>query len=261
MKALLLAGGFGTRLEKGYIDYTGPLKSQLKTWVEGKPKGLVHIKGKPIATHVLTQLQEANIPSSQIYVQTNNVYLDQFQQWARENNLPEKNILTNGVNRYEDRLESLGDLKHALDNNIGYNDPVLVIASDTLLYNEDGSLYSLKNMVNSLTQTKQIHLTGYHAPKDRLSKHGILQLNEQNRVLDFEEKPSHPKSDIAHAFVNLYSAEAIQYLRDQYSTLQRFPHPIVYLHKVFPTFAHIIPKRVDIGTIEDVIHENGSSQL
>ncbi len=256
MKALLLAGGFGTRLEKGYNEYAGPLKEQLKNWVKGKPKGLVHIKGQPIASHVVCQLLDANISKADIYVQTNDIYFTQYQLWAEKHNIPTKNILTNGITKYEDRLESLGDLKHALDHCIGYSDSILVIASDTLLYNHDGSLYSFKNLVEGLNTKGGIHLTGYIAPKERLTKHGILQLDQHNKVINFEEKPIHPKSNIAHAFVNLYGIPALQYLKEHYNKLKSYPHPIVHMHQFFPTYAHIVPKRVDIGTIEDVISEN-----
>ena len=161
--------------------------------------------------------------------------------------------------RNEDRLESLGDLKHALDNCIGYDDAVLVVASDTLLYNGDGSLYSLKFMLQSLKADSPIHLTGYEAHKDRLTKHGILQLGDNNQVLDFEEKPTQPKSNIAHAYVNLYSKDALNYLKNNYDVVKTFPHPLVHMHTIFLTTAHIVPKRIDIGTIEDVIEENTSS--
>lgn len=46
MKALILAAGFGTRLEKTLAEYKGPHLSELKRWVEGKPKGLVTIRVK-----------------------------------------------------------------------------------------------------------------------------------------------------------------------------------------------------------------------
>ena len=74
MKALILAAGFGTRLKESYITYSGPHRSQLQQWVEGKPKGLVIIQGKPVVQYQLEQLLHAGLTPQDIFVHTNALY-------------------------------------------------------------------------------------------------------------------------------------------------------------------------------------------
>ena len=61
MKALILAAGFGTRLESTLNSYQGPHREQLAKWVKDKPKGLVPVLGKPIVSHQLEQLTKAGV--------------------------------------------------------------------------------------------------------------------------------------------------------------------------------------------------------
>ena len=81
MNALILAAGFGTRLESTLNSYQSRHKEQLIKWVKDKPKGLVPIEGKPIVSHQLDQLRKAGVELNNIYVQTNQKYYHQFLEW------------------------------------------------------------------------------------------------------------------------------------------------------------------------------------
>ena len=95
MKALILAAGFGTRLENSLVDYKGPYQEQLKEWVQEKPKGLVPIKGKPLVNYQIEQLQAIGINLDQIYVHTNDKHYSQYLNWAKTFGIPKENVFNN----------------------------------------------------------------------------------------------------------------------------------------------------------------------
>ncbi len=256
MRALILAAGFGTRLEQGFSNYVGPYKEQLQEWVAGKPKGLVVIRGRPIVSYLYEQIKEAGINCDNIFIQTNARYYDQYHAWACSVGIPSNNVINNGVLRNEDRLESIGDLKFALDKAVGYDDSLLLLASDTLLFDEDDSLFSIKSFVLGHKADGVSRLVVYHGEQARLSRHGIVEADENNRIIGFQEKPQHPKSDIVNASIYLYSSKALHLIRDQYRDVAQCGNMLEYMHNHIPIRVEFASRRVDIGTIDDVLGEN-----
>ena len=176
MKAIILAAGFGTRLEKGLREYSGPHSQALQEGVENKPKGLVPIRGKPVVGYHVEQFQRIGIPPQRIYVHTNAVYVDAFREWARYAGIPLENIFSNGVTRHQDRKEQVGDMLLAFQH-VGYDDPVILFANDTLVYGRDGNIHNLTTMVG-----------GYNS--DHLSRVAVYFKGtgaEQNGEVTFDE--------------------------------------------------------------------------
>lgn len=258
MKALLLAGGFGTRLEAGSEQYAGHFKTQLQEWVAGKPKGLVVIHGRPLADYLLQQLQRAGIDASNVYVQTNARYHNQYTAWAASQAIPPENVFNNGVVSNETQLGPLGDLRFALDSGVGYDDNLLVVASDTLLYDDHGELFAFTSLVADAGEDSCGKIVVYHGEPERLSKHGIVSVDRAGFVNGFQEKPKQPRSDLVNASVHFYTKEMLQYFRSQkFTPADDWGKLIEQLYHWFPFKVVIAGRRVDIGTIEDVLRENG----
>ena len=257
MKALILAAGFGTRLQSGLNGYEGPNKSEVQKWVEGKPKGLVLIKGKPIIDYVFHQMTEAGIQGSNIFVQTNARYFDQYSSWAREKGIPSDNILNDGIQTNDNRLGILGDLKHALEHKMELvQDDLLVMASDTLVYGNDGKLYDFGRMIECYEQDKFPRLVVYQKTHD-VSKHGVVEVNTESTVVSVEEKPEAPKSDLVIASVYIYNSHMLQEFLEQYDTMIQAKHPFKYFcDQGVQLKAEKASSRLDIGTIDDVLRAN-----
>lgn len=255
MKALILAAGFGTRLEESYLNYRGPYKEKLKEWVAGKPKGLVIIKSKPVVQHQLEQLLQAGLVEKNIFIHTNALYYRQYQEWASSQGIPEGNVFNNGVYGHEHRRGAIGDLKLALSH-IGKDD-LVVLASDTLLFAEDGEILNMNGLISQYFKDRIGRMVAYKGRPERLSRHGIVEINSERLIIGFEEKPARPRTDLVNASVHIYSQEMIKAILDApLEPLAESGQLVAYLYPYFPIKVELATRRVDIGTVEDVLAEN-----
>lgn len=253
MNALILAAGFGTRLDDSFQTYTGQYKEQLREWIGEKPKGLVIIKGKPVVQYQLEQLVHAGISHQHIFIHTNGLYYPQYLSWARSVGLPEENIFTNAVMDNEHRLGAVGDLRYALQKIP--RDDIFVLASDTLLYSEN-SVFDLQQLRQQYSD-KIARIIVYEGDSLKLSRYGIVQVDARNMIIGFEEKPAHPKSNLVNASVHIYTKDMIEaILQSSLPDWAESGQMIAYLYPHFPIKVERTARRVDIGTVEDVLREN-----
>jgi len=252
MKALILAAGFGTRLETGFSEYNGEYLSQVTKCVKDKPKGLVLIKGRPLVSYQLDQIKKVNVALTDVYVHTNNRFYTQYLAWARENRIPEINVFNNGVNTNEERKGMLPDLLSAI-NQIGYEVPLLVFYSDTLVYDEKG-LFNLQPMIDIYRSNEKSSLVIYYKER-KASNHGVVTLDEQNNVLTFHEKPVGVESGWVNASVYLFNERKLAEIKDSSSDLLKYQNPLQLLPSQFKGVK--ASRRFDLGTIEDVLQING----
>ncbi|HIH11229.1 TPA: NTP transferase domain-containing protein [Candidatus Woesearchaeota archaeon] len=256
MKALILAGGFGTRLEQTYAQYEGLHKDKLREWVAGRPKGLVVIQGRPILDYVLDQVKSAGIDRREVYLQTNAVYHAAFCAWATQCGVPADHVFNNGVVSNDTRCGTIGDLRLALDK-IGYNDPVLVVASDTLVWDDHGQPYDFGVLARGYQEDGISRIVVYPGEPERLSSHGIVQVSDDDLIVGFEEKPARPKSNLVNASVHLYSLACLASVRSYDGPKDRHGDLIVdLLRQSVPMKAVQATKRLDVGTIDDVLRVN-----
>ena len=255
MKALILAAGFGTRLEESYQNYSGEYKKQLEEWVAGKPKGLVIIRGKPVLQHQLEQLLQAGLTPQDIFVHTNALYHSQYLAWGTSNGIPSTHIFNNGVMDNDHRAGAVGDLRSAL-RQIGKDD-IMVMASDTLLFCGKGTLFNFKELIEEYSQDKIGRMVVYEGLPERLSRHGIVEIDDQKLIIGFEEKPQWPKSNLVNASTHIYTPKMIETIlqtpmdsRDESGIL------IKHLYMYYPLKVVYAARRVDIGTVDDVLSEN-----
>lgn len=252
MKALILAAGFGTRLEKGLKEYQGINRKLLEEWIKDKPKGLVPVSGKPIVSHQLEQLTEAGIERKDVYIHTNQLHYGQFLRWAAENGIPSKNVFNNGVVRNEDRKEQVQDLLLALEK-IGYDKLLFLFASDTLVYDKDGRLLDMVLLSKEYLDGFSVAVA--YNKNENASKHGVFSINDKNVVVGFREKPEGVKSGLVNASVYLFSPSKLQEMAIHSKELLGYKNILELLWNGFKVVE--ASKRLDIGTIEDVLKANG----
>lgn len=159
MKALILAGGHGTRLH--------PLT--LRT-----PKCLLPIAGKPNMLHLIETLNKSDI--NEIYVSINDKQLkiNDFLNQRRVNIIIE--------NQEKGKLGSIGGLKYAL-NKIGTNDELIVLGADNFWKG-----LKLKEFAKTINNTATIAL--YELPhKHMVEQFGIAEI-KNGQITSFQEKPS-----------------------------------------------------------------------
>ncbi|MBU1018238.1 NDP-sugar synthase [Patescibacteria group bacterium] len=175
MKCIILAGGFATRL--------WPL-------TENKAKPLLHLKDKPIISHIVEGLPE----NMEIIISTNAVFEDKFKKWAE--NYPDRPIKIFVEDSFEDEFKkgALGATAMVIGHE-KLDEDLLLIAGDNYFG------FEMKDFIDSY----QNHplLAAYDIQELDLAKRfGVVIANTDpesssgGQVVEFQEKPQEPKSTL-----------------------------------------------------------------
>jgi glucose-1-phosphate thymidylyltransferase len=182
MKAIILAGGYATRLQ--------PLTDDLS-------KCLLPVGGKPVVDWILERIREVE-EIDEVHVVTNSRFAQDFEHWA---------MFKDGVTVHddrttsnEDRLGAIGDVAFTLDQAGIVDDDVIVIAGDNLFD------YDLQDYVDFWRSKGVASAVAVRDVGDlRLaSQYGIVALDGDDRVVDFVEKPAEPTSTLAATATYIY---------------------------------------------------------
>lgn len=233
LKAIILAAGYATRLY--------PL-------TENQPKPLLPVAGKPIIEHILNNLARASAVD-QVIVISNSRFYEQFSKWQQQYEYPIPiQILNDGTTSNDNRLGAIADLHLAIkEHNI--NDDIIVLAGDNLFD------FELSKFIAFFREIKADCIcAGQLDDRETLKRFGIVQLDQHNKVVSFEEKPQHPKSNLAVPAVYAYRADTLP-LIGQYLAEGNIPDApgnfIPWLIKHKPVYAYRFSGRFyDIGTLE-----------
>jgi NDP-sugar pyrophosphorylase family protein len=123
MRLLLLCAGYGTRLTRD-VD-SNPTHSHLS----GIPKPLLPVAGKPLISHWADEAKKHDIETTCIIV--NMLYREKFERWRDA--YPDVRVVCEGSKCNEDRSGAIACIWQAVDEDLGCEQPVLVVAGDTLL--------------------------------------------------------------------------------------------------------------------------------
>ena len=186
-----------------------------------------------------------------IYVYTNQMFYPQYLNWAVTSGIPGKNIFNNGVSHNEERKEQVQDLLLAIEK-IGYEKPLFVFASDTLVYDTNNQLLDLSSMAEMYQQGFSCVVAYY---KERgASNHGVITVDEENKLISFREKPLDVESGLVNASVYLFSPSKLNQMKNSYTDLIRYKNPLQVVWDGFKIVS--AAKRIDLGTIDDLLSAN-----
>ncbi|HLC45758.1 MAG TPA: nucleotidyltransferase family protein, partial [archaeon] len=178
MKAVLLAGGYGKRLE--------PLT--LST-----PKCLLPVACKPNLAYVLELLE--GVPGiTEVVLSTNEVQAGMLRAALKEMSQDKVKVVVEKTTSNENKLGAVKAIKYVFDE-VGYDDAV-IIGSDNFIHGLD-----LKDVVGKFRKEKASAAIILHELEDErlVEKLGIAVLDSKNNVSFFQEKPklSEAKSRLA----------------------------------------------------------------
>ena len=237
MKAIILAAGYATRLY--------PLTKNF-------PKPLLKVGGKTILDHLIEQIKAiADIDG--VYVVTNRRFYGHFADWAGDKAVPTGvriEILDDGTTSNDNRLGAVGDIQFAIEA-CDIADDVLVLAADNIL------LFSLQKLVNTFNSNPASHIAVRHNPdyEDRKRRGNVL-LDEDNRVLQFIEKPDRPISEWSASPVYIYPASILPRFKEYIASGGNPDAPghfVAWLHTCETVYAYDIEGGVlDIGNRESL---------
>jgi len=231
MKCIILAAGYATRLY--------PL-------TENFPKPLLEVGGLPILDHLINDLEKKKYINEYIVV-SNHKFIDTFKKWRL---LHQENItiIDDGTTCNDERLGALNDIKLALMK-FDIKEDVLVIAGDNLLD------FSLNDFIDYAKKKKSSCVMTHKLDDiNALRKTGVLEIDNNDLVINMEEKPQNPKSNYACPPFYYYLNSDLRKIDDAILKGCNTDAPgsfVRYLCHYTKIYAYIMPgKRYDIGDIE-----------
>lgn len=256
MKAVILAAGYGTRLQRDIeIDTTGKFKH-----LSGIAKPLLPVGSCALISHWLQALTKTGCVDT-VYVVTNDLYHEAFQQWAQES--PNVKIINDGTRRNEDRHGAVACLQLTIKL-CAVDDHLLVIGGDTL-FKEDFSLRKFtERFFEVQNKDKESNLVlAYRCKDEETSKYGILELDEDLKVQCLKEKPllSETNSRNACPCFYLFSRTSLPllevFLNEKKNTpIEERDAPGTFLSWLIlrkPVYVHRISGRFDVGNLASYV--------
>ncbi|WP_163537510.1 nucleotidyltransferase family protein [Gracilibacillus sp. YIM 98692] len=233
MKGIILAAGYATRLY--------PL-------TKNTAKPLLEVAGKTILDHIVEKLEKVEA-IDEIYIVTNEKFYQSFVDWAAAYNGPKQfTVINDHTTSNETRLGAIADIDYVLQTT-GLADDVMVLAGDNLF---DLELDDFSDFF----QQKQADCITVHVLEDEaeLKRTGVVEVDENDTVISFEEKPEMPKSQLAVPPFYLYRKETLPLFR-KYIEEGHNPdapgHFVPWLIEHKKVYAYRFEgRRYDIGTLE-----------
>lgn len=184
MKCLILAAGYGTRMQ---------------SVVGNLPKALIPLGGRTILDCLLARLDELEVESVLV---TNQRFHRAFLEWRRAAGR-EIAILNDGTRNVDERLGAVGDIHFALSH-LGVDDDLLVAGADNLFD------FSLRPLRSAFESERAVHLAVWHNPDlaDQ-RRRGVVETGANGWVTSFREKPEAPRSHLAAAPLYLLPCELL----------------------------------------------------
>ena len=231
MICLILAAGYATRLY--------PL-------TENFPKPLLKVGEKTILDH-LTDDINAGGKVSDFVVIPNHKFAHHFEDWAKTKEY-KITVVDDGTSTNETRLGAVRDIKFAIDK-LNLDDDVLIIAGDNVLD------FSLNKFVDyAVEKNSSCVMRYFEAKKEKLSKSGVLEIDDNDLLLGMQEKPAEPKSNWCCPPFYFYKKEDISRIDEAIVDGCGVDAPgslVSWMCKKSSVYAFEMPgSRYDIGNLE-----------
>ena len=231
MKCLILAAGYATRLY--------PL-------TENFPKPLLDVGGKTILDWLVDDIHTAGLVDEFVVI-SNHKFAHHFDKWAATKTM-KVTVVDDGTDSNETRLGAVKDILFAIDQ-LGLDDDMLVIAGDNVLD------FSLTKFLNYAKEKSASCIMRYYEPEEKkLVKCGVVEIDENDRILSMEEKPAQPKSHWCCPPFYYYTKADAKLVAKGIAAGCGTDAPgsyIAWLCTQTPVFAMEMPgKRFDVGNLE-----------
>jgi glucose-1-phosphate thymidylyltransferase len=237
MKVLVLAAGYATRLYPLTLD---------------RPKALLDVAGRPMLEHVLAAL--APIPELDgTYVVTNSKFAPAFEEWARASSF-DATVVDDGTVDDEGKRGAIGDIGFVLEQE-AVDDDLIVVAGDNLFSETlDG--------FGAAARERQAPILAVYDVGDleAIRKYNAIDVDDEGRILFFEEKPEHPRSTLTGIALYFYPRATLPLVRRYLDEGRNPDQPgllVQWLYPQTPFYTWLVPGIwFDVGSKESLEEAN-----
>lgn len=222
----MLGGGFGTRLYPLTLN---------------KAKVLLEFRGKPLISHIVERIPRG----VDIMVSANRKFEADFRQW-QESLKRQVEICVEDIWTDEQKMGAVGSLNFWIEQK-EIDEDLLVIAGDNYFELDLPQFIAAYNGNNVLVAIYDI------GDKSKATQFGVVQVDNKNRIIKFEEKPPKPSSSLVATACYILPPHVFpilsQYCRQgKRDNLGAF---IAYLSEIEEVHAYAFTELwLDIGSIE-----------
>jgi glucose-1-phosphate thymidylyltransferase len=195
MKAVVLAGGYATRL--------WPITKH-------RPKMFLPV-GEETVIDVIFEDLEDDDRISEVFVSTNERFAETFEEYLADSPFEKPTLSVEETVEEDEKFGVVGALEQLIDRE-GVEEDMVVIAGDNLLS------FDVAEFVDFFEEKGTPCLAAYDVgSKERAKSYGLVEL-DGDRVVDFQEKPDDPKSTLVSIACYAFPAETLpkfdEYLED-----------------------------------------------
>jgi len=208
MKALILAAGYGTRLYPLTLN---------------KPKPLLKVGSKTITDRLAEKL-EITLEIDEIFLVTNEKFAPNFEQWAKKTPYKKRiHIINDHTLSNETRLGAIGDIDLVIRERI-LKDDLLILGGDNLFE------FSLSDFIQ-FSRSKKSPAVALRDVGDlnEAKKYGIVDIDEDGKILEFAEKPKNPKSTLAAMCLYIFPKDTLHLIKNYLASGRNKDAPGHYL--------------------------------
>jgi glucose-1-phosphate thymidylyltransferase len=188
------------------------------------------VGGRPMVDWILDKIHEAGV--GDVHLVTNARFAGLFDAWADGKGV---RVHDDGTTSNDDRLGAIGDVRFVQEH-ADLDDDLLVIAGDNLFD------YSLSDLFAFWREKGGSAVAAYDVGDlELVRKYSIVQLDDDDRIVGFVEKPQQPTTTLAATATYLYTREhgalVTTYLDDGNPPDQPGNY-VAWLHQRVPVYAY-----------------------
>ncbi len=234
MDSVVLAGGYATRL--------WPITRH-------RPKMFLPVGESTVVDRVFTEL-EADDRIDDVYVSTNERFAGEFESYLADRAFEKPRLSVEETTAESEKLGVVGALAQLVERE-DVDDDLLVIAGDNLIG------FDVADFLDTFERHGGPTLAAYDVgSRERARSYGLVELDDE-RVVDFQEKPDEPKSTLVSIACYVFPASAVDLLSQYLEDDNNPDEPgwfVQWLQAREPTYAYTFEGAwFDIGTPESYL--------
>lgn len=233
MTLIILAAGYSVRLHPLTLNTS---------------KSLLPVGNKKMIDRILEKVLKVKGITS-IYIITNSKFFKNFSDWLKESRHEEKiSLICDGTTSNENRLGAIKDLEFVIKEESITGD-VLVVAGDNLFE------FDLDDFLRFARGKDGVSIAVHDIGSRELARNfGVVKVDADGRVVDFEEKPQEPKSTLISTGIYYFPKDKVDFINEYVKMQNKLDAPghyIGWLAKRDKVYGFAFPEDwYDIGNME-----------